>query len=76
MSCINKPDSLRDLTTFMISFISSFKIINVAFFVKSEGCVADPKIFLWIAASVADAVTVNPNAIKTLLANALSTFFL
>ena len=31
-------------------------------------------ILLWIAASVADAAPVNPNGIKTLLANALSTF--
>ena len=31
--------------------------------------------FLWIAASVADAAAaVNPNSIKTLLANGLSTF--
>ena len=34
----------------------------------------DPNIFLWIAASVADAGSVNPNGIKTLLANGLSTF--
>ena len=31
-------------------------------------------IFLWIAASVADAAAVNPNDIKTPLANGLSTF--
>ena len=31
-------------------------------------------ILLWIAASVADAAPVNPNGIKTLLANGLSTF--
>ena len=29
-------------------------------------------IFLWIAASVSDAAAVNPNGIKTLLANGLS----
>ena len=34
----------------------------------------DPNIFLWIAASVADAAAVNHNGIKTLLANGLSTF--
>ena len=34
----------------------------------------DPIIFLWIAASVADAAAVNPNGIKTLLANGLSAF--
>ena len=33
----------------------------------------DLKIFLWIAASVADAVAVNPNGAKTLLANSVST---
>ena len=33
-----------------------------------------PNIFFWIAVSVADSAAVNPNGIKTLLANALSTF--
>ena len=33
-------------------------------------------IFLWIAASVADAAAVNPDSIKTLLTNGLSTFFI
>ena len=50
----------------MISSISSLgtiKIVN-----------PDPNIFLWIAASVADAAAVNPNRIKALLANGLSTF--
>ena len=47
----------------MISFISSFKIINVVHFAKFEGRVPDPKIFLWIAESVADAAAVNPNGI-------------
>ena len=52
----------------MISFISSLEIINV---VKP-----DPNIFLWITTSVVDAAAavVNPNGIKTLSANALSTF--
>ena len=49
---------LQDLTIFMISFISSFEIINVA--------VPDAHIFLWIAASFADAAVVRPNGIKTL----------
>ena len=52
----------------MISFISSFEIINVV--------TPDPNIFLWIAASVADAAAVNPNGIKRLLASGLSTFFI
>ena len=76
---INKPDYSRDLTIFIISFISSLEIINVVPFAKSEGLevnirgrVLDPNIFLWIAASVADPASVNPNGIKTLLANGLS----
>ena len=52
----------------MISFISSLEIINVV--------IPDSNIFLWIPASVADAAAVNPNGIKTLLANGLSTFFI
>ena len=50
----------------MISFISSLEIINVV--------VLDPNIFLWIAASVADAAAVDPNCTKTFLADGLSTF--
>ena len=45
----------------MLFFISSFKIINVV--------VSDPDIFSWIAASAVDASAVNPNGVKTLLAN-------
>ena len=51
-----------------MSFISSFDIISVV--------VPDPKIFLCIYASAADAVAVNPNGIKTLLANGLITLFI
>ena len=51
----------------MIWFISLFEIINVV--------VPDTNIFLWIAALVADTAVVDPNVIKTLLANGLSTFF-
>ena len=61
MPFLNKPDYLRDLTIFMISFISSLEIINVV--------VPDPNIFLWIVASVADATAVNPNGIKMFLPN-------
>ena len=50
----------------MISFISSLEIINVA--------KPDPEIFLLIAPSIGDAAAVNPNVIKTLLANGLSIF--
>ena len=42
----------------MISTIFSFEIVNVV--------LSDWKIFLWIAASVADTAAVNPNGIKTL----------
>ena len=48
--------------------ISSFNIISAV--------VPDPKIFLCIPASAADAAAVNPNGIKTLLANGLTTFFI
>ena len=58
----------------MISFISSFEIVNVSRFDKSEGRATDPRTFLRIAESVAAAVAVNLNDIKTLLANCLSTF--
>ena len=34
----------------------------------------DPNILLWITASVGDVAAVNPNVIKTLLGNGLSTF--
>ena len=49
---INKPESSRDLTIFIISSIFSFKIINVV--------APNPKICFWIAVSVADAGAVNP----------------
>ena len=52
----------------MISSIASFEIISL---VKP-----DAKIFFWIAASVADAATINPTGIITLLANGLSTLFI
>ena len=50
-----------------MSSISSFDIISVV--------VPDPKTFLCIPASAADATGVNPNGIKTLLTNGLITFF-
>ena len=52
----------------MITSISSLEIIYVL--------IPDPKSFFWIAASVADVATVNPNGIKTLLASVFSTFFI
>ena len=54
----------------MISSISSLDIISVVVLWP------EPKIFLCIPASAADAAVVNPNGMKTLLANALITFFI
>ena len=50
-----------------MSSISSFDIISVV--------VLEPKIFLYIPASAADAAAVKPIGIKTLLANGLITVF-
>ena len=55
----NEPNSSSDLTIFIKSFISLFEIIRVV--------MPHPKIFLWIAASVADHAAVNSNGIKALL---------
>ena len=61
----NKPESSRDLTIFIMSSISSFGIISVIVcFAKSKGHLPDPKIFLCIPASPADAAAVNLNGIK------------
>ena len=61
----------------MISSSYSFQIINVAIReAKSEGCVPDPNIFLWIATSVADADAIYPDGIKRFLANGISTFLI
>ena len=60
---VNKLESSRDLTVSIISSISSFLL-----FLYDN--------FLWIPASAADAVSVNFNGIKTLLTDALSTFFI
>ena len=65
-SFTNKPDSSRDLTISIISFISSSEIINVV--------TPDPNIFLWIAAPVTDAAAISPDCIKLLLGNGSSTF--
>ena len=51
-----------------MSFISLFDITNVVL-------LRDPKILLCIPASAADAATVNPEGIKTPLADGLITFF-
>ena len=64
---MNNSAISRELTIFIILFISSFEIMSTV--------IPDPKIYFQIAVSVADAAAVNPNAIKTLLANGLSIFF-
>ena len=64
-SFINILDSSNYLSIFMMLLIFSFEIINVV--------TPDSNIFLWIAGSVADAAPVNPNCIKTVLANGLRT---
>ena len=46
----------------------SLDITNVVFL--------ELKIFLWVPATAVGTATVNPNGIKTLLANGLSTFFI
>ena len=56
MPFINEPDSWSDLIIFIISLISSLEINNVVLLY--------PNIFLWRAASVADADAVSPNGIK------------
>ena len=67
---VNTPDSSVDLTLFIISFISSFEIINVVLRrATSIGRQPDPNNFLWIVAYVADALAVNPNGIKKFSAN-------
>ena len=50
----------------MKSFVSSLEIINEF--------IPNPNIFLWIAASVADAAPVNLNGITTLVVNGLIKF--
>ena len=69
MTFVNKPNYLRDLTVFIIPFISLSEIIN---FVISH----PKKFFFWIATSVVDAAAVNRNGFKTLSFNSCSTFFL
>ena len=51
-----------------MSFIYSLEIIKVV--------VPEPSIFFCIPVSAADAAAVNPNGIKTLLANGFITFFI
>ena len=59
-----------------MSFFSSLDIISVVVFgaEEEEWQQSDPKIFLCIPTSAADAAVVNPRGIKTLLGNGLITF--
>ena len=57
IASIRKPDSLRYLILFMISFTYSFENTNVL--------VPDQSIFFSIIASVAEAAFVNPNGSNT-----------
>ena len=76
----SKPESSRDFTILIISYISLLDITSVV----DEGWICkavkewrrpDPKIFICIPTSAADAAAVNPRGIKTLLTNGLITFF-
>ena len=62
---VKKSDYSSDLTIFIISFISAFKVINVI----------TPNVFSRIGASFV-AADVDSNRIKTLLANGFTTFFI
>ena len=59
-----------------MSWISSLEIIHLIVRVAKSERRPYWNIFLWIAASVSNAVAVNPNGIKTLLVNGLSTFLI
>ena len=55
-----------------MSSVSLFDIISVIVLIPDA---LNRKIFVWIHASAAEAVVVNPNVINTLLANGWSAFF-
>ena len=67
----NKPESSGDFIILVTSSFSLFYIIGVVVLLWP-----DPNIFLCIPASAANAAAVNLKGIKTLLANALFTFFI
>ena len=73
---INTPESSRDVTIFMMYIISLINNIRVVVPKPKVTVAQDPKIFLWILESAADATAVNTNGIKTLLANAFITFII
>ena len=62
----NKRESIRDLTIFILSSISSFDIVSVVVIKPIAVVVLRPAVY---------AAAVNPNGIKTLLANGWTTIF-
>ena len=75
----SKPESSRYFTILIISSISLFDIISVVVLceaVDKELRQPDPKIFLCISASAADAAAANPKGMRALLASGLITFFI
>ena len=60
----------------IMCFISLFDIVSVVSCEAENKEQHNPKIFLCIPESAADAATVNPKGIKTLLAYGLITFFI
>ena len=79
LSCY-KLNSSGYVTISITGFISSFDIISIVLLLLCEAAEEkrppDPKLFLCIPASTADAAAVNPKEIKTLLAGGLATFFI
>ena len=53
-------------------FLALFLIVLLTPFISKP----DPKMVFWITAPVAEAAAVNPNGVKTLLGNSISTVFI
>ena len=64
---ITKPDYLRDLSIFMMLFISLFEYFNVV--------LSELKMFQLISANATDVAAAHPSDIKTILVNDISIFF-
>ena len=60
----------------MISFDSSFGNINLVVCETNSAGRPHPKVFFWIAASVTDAVALNPKGTETNLVKSVSTGFI
>ena len=72
---IYKPDSLRDLTIFII-LIFSFEIISAVVRSAKSKRRTDPKIFIQIAPPVVDPAASKPIENRILLVNGLRTLFI